>query len=74
MDCNGNDDAPDDNLKERLTDLETPKYEQRNEAYMNGCLERFRHKRFVVRWLIRYVRVVSLRVLHFGPSMGCHAE
>jgi hypothetical protein len=27
MDCNGNDDAPDDNLKERPTDLETPKQE-----------------------------------------------
>jgi hypothetical protein len=44
MDCNGNDDAPDDNLNERLTDLETPIKEQNYEAYMDGCLECSCHK------------------------------
>ena len=44
VDCNGNDDTPDDNLNERLTDLETPINEQNDEAYMDGCLERSCHK------------------------------
>jgi hypothetical protein len=61
VDCNGNDDAPDDNLNEGLTDLETPKYEETDEAYMDACLERSCHKQLVVRRLIRCAHAATLR-------------
>ena len=48
MDCNGNDDAPDDNLYEWPTDFETPKYKESNEAYVDAGLERPRHKQLIV--------------------------
>jgi hypothetical protein len=48
VDCNGNDDAPDDNPNERPADLKTPVKEQNHEADMDGCLERPCHKQFVV--------------------------
>jgi hypothetical protein len=53
--CNGNNDAPDDHLNERLTDLETPIKEQNDEANIDGYLERSCHKQFVVQRLIRCI-------------------
>jgi hypothetical protein len=48
MDCNCNDDAPDDNLNERLTDFETPKDKESNEAYMDARLYRSPHIQLIV--------------------------
>jgi hypothetical protein len=61
MDCHGNDDAPDDNLEERPTDLETPKYDESDEAYMDASLERSPHVQLVVRSLIGCVHAPTLR-------------
>jgi hypothetical protein len=44
VDGNGDDDAPDDNLKERLTNPETPVQQQNDKADMDGCLERSGNK------------------------------
>ena len=65
MDCNGDDDAPGDNLNERPTDLETPVKEQNNEADMDGCLQRSCQKQLVVRRLTGCAHAASLRALHF---------
>jgi hypothetical protein len=42
VDGNGDDDAPDDNLKERLTDPETPVQQQAiNSFSFKDCLDEF---------------------------------
>ena len=73
MDCNGDDDAPDDNLNERLTDLETPIKEQNDEAYVDGCLECYSYKQLVVRRLIRCVHAEAPRHYIFVPCFGFYA-